>query len=174
MKNKTIWITGLSGSGKSTLAKKMAQRLTEDQQKILLLDGDTLRKIFNVDNNDSNYTLEARLNLARKYSCLCKEITDQGFNVIISTISLFSKIHKWNRKNLKDYFEIYLKVTIDEVKKRDPKKIYENFTKGKSKNVVGLDLKFDVPENPDLIIENFNTDYTVDDIIKNIIKKKGN
>ena len=35
MKNKTIWITGLSGSGKSTLAKKMAQRLTEDQQKIL-------------------------------------------------------------------------------------------------------------------------------------------
>ena len=123
MKNKTIWITGLSGSGKSTLAKKMAQRLTEDQQKILLLDGDTLRKIFNVDNNDSNYTLEARLNLARKYSCLCKEITDQGFNVIISTISLFSEIHKWNRKNLKDYFEIYLKVTVDEVKKGDQKKI---------------------------------------------------
>tara|TARA_Y100000741_G_scaffold281439_1_gene221263 strand:- start:211 stop:732 length:522 start_codon:yes stop_codon:yes gene_type:complete len=172
MKNKTIWITGLSGSGKSTLAKKIALRLIKDKHKVLLLDGDILRKIFNLNNNDKNYTLGARLRLAKKYSLLCKEITDQGFNVIISTISLFSEVHKWNRKNLKNYCEIYLKVPMNEIKKRDPKKIYKNFEKGISKNVVGLDLKYDEPKKPDIIIENFTIDYPIDSIIKNIIKRK--
>ena len=61
---------------------------------------------------------------------------------------------------------------MNEIKKRDPKKIYKNFEKGISKNVVGLDLKYDEPKKPDIIIENFTIDYPIDSIIKNIIKRK--
>ena len=171
MKNKTIWITGLSGSGKSTLATKIVRKLIKRNYKVIFLDGDQLRKIFNFKNKNKNYTLKARLNIAKKYSLLCKEITDQGLNVVISTISLFSYIHKWNRKNLKDYYEIYLKVPLNIVKKRDSKKIYKNFKKGVFKNVVGLDLKYDEPKKPNLIIENYGIHYPIDSIIKKIIKK---
>ena len=172
MKNKTIWITGLSGSGKSTLAKKIVKELRIRKINVLWLDGDRLRNLLNFDDIKKNYTIKARFNMAKKYSLLCKEITDQGMNVVVSTISLFNYIHKWNKKNLKNYFEIYLKVPIKIINKRDPKKIYKNFNKGILKNVVGLDLNFEEPKKPNLLIENYNTQYPINTIIEKIINNK--
>ena len=43
------------------------------------------------------------------------------------------------------------------LKKRDYKKLYKNALSGKIKNVVGVDIKFIKPKNPDLIIDNLGT-----------------
>ena len=51
----------------------------------------------------NDYDRKSRLLLARQYSNLGKILSDQGFTVIISTISLFQEIHAWNRENLKNY-----------------------------------------------------------------------
>ena len=40
------------------------------------------------------------------------------------------------------------------IKKRDYKNLYKNAMKGKIKNVVGIDIKFKIPKNPDFIINN--------------------
>ena len=40
------------------------------------------------------------------------------------------KVFYKNKKNIKNYFEIYLKVPNNEFMKRDPKEIYKNFKKG--------------------------------------------
>ena len=93
------------------------------------------------------------MELAFQYSKLCKFLSDNGIIVIISTISMFHEIYKWNRKNLKNYFEIYLKVPLTELKIRDPKKIYQRFFNGEIKNVAGLDLNIDEPFSPNLLIE---------------------
>ena len=42
-----------------------------------------------------------------------------------------------------------MKVPIEELIKRDPKKIYQRFYKGDIKNVAGLDLEIDEPPSPD-------------------------
>ena len=44
-----------------------------------------------------------------------------------------------------------LQVPITELKKRDPKGIYENFQNGKVKNVSGLDLQVDEPLEADWV-----------------------
>ena len=51
------------------------------------------------------------------------------------------------------YFEVYLKVSIDELRRRDPKNIYSRFDAGQIKDVAGLDIGFDEPSNPELLIE---------------------
>ena len=170
-----IWITGLSGSGKTSLAKEIVKLLRSQGKNVVLLDGDELRKVFNISKNQKQkYTREERLKLSKQYSFLCKFLNKQGLDVVIATISFFKEIHEWNRKNLKNYFEVYLKVPISELKKRDPKKIYEKYDSEKINNVVGLDFPLDEPKKPDLIFE-FQKKRTVIELankLNNVLKDK--
>ena len=77
----------------------------------------------------------------------------QGFTVVIATISLFKEVHVWNRENLQGYYEVYLRVPLEELRRRDPKGIYRRFDAGEIKDVAGLDLPFDEPNSPDWVLE---------------------
>lgn len=170
-----IWITGLSGSGKSSLAKEIVKLFRSQGKNVALLDGDELRKVFNINiNKKQKHTREERLKLSKQYSSLCNFLSKQGLDVVIATISFFKEIHEWNRKNLKDYFEVYLKVPLSELKKRDKKGIYKKYDSGKINNVVGLDIQLDEPKKPDLIFE-FKKETKVIELankLNNILKDK--
>jgi len=73
--------------------------------------------------------------------------------VVIATISLFREVHEWNRANLPGYFEVYLKVPVEELRRRDPKGIYHRFDAGELTHVAGLDLPIDEPEAADWTVE---------------------
>jgi adenylylsulfate kinase len=153
-KGKVIWITGLSGSGKSTLASQFSTYLRTEGMEVVMLDGDDLRDVFGAASpNTQNHSLEARLALAMQYARLCLLIASQGVVVVIATISLFKEVHKWNRANLPRYFEVYLKVPVEELRRRDPKGIYRRFDAGELNNVAGLDLSIDEPDAADWIVE---------------------
>lgn len=149
-----IWITGLSGAGKSTLAHIVAERLRERGERLVVLDGDELREVFGAAAaNADNHGREGRLALAMQYAHLCRVMASQGITVVIATISLFREVHGWNREHLPDYFEVYLKVPLDELRRRDPKAIYRRFDAGEVDNVAGLDLPVDEPEAADICFE---------------------
>lgn len=167
LKNGVVWITGLSGSGKSTLANNLTKFLKSKSYPVLMLDGDELRSVFG---DNKNFDYDSRLALSRKYSKLCKIISEQNFLVVIATISMFSEIHRWNRKNIKNYLEVYLKVPLSELKKRDSKKIYSKFYSGKLKNVAGLDLPVEEPKNSDLFF-NFDDKTQNSVLLDELIKK---
>ena len=149
-----IWITGLSGAGKTSLATEVANRLREADVKTVLLDGDELREVFGTAAfTAQNHGREARLALAMQYAHLCRVIASQGLTVVIATVSLFREVHAWNRENLPGYFEVYLKVPLEELRRRDPKDIYRRYYAGLLNNVAGLDLPVDEPEAADWIVE---------------------
>ena len=150
---KVFWITGLSASGKSSVAIELRNILMKENHPTVLLDGDELRAIFGVHKfSDGNHNLESRKSLAMQYSKLCKFLSDQSINVVIATISLYKEVYKLNRDLIENYFEIFLDIPVEILKKRDPKNIYSNFEKGLLKNVIGLDIAFDEP-NPHLKIK---------------------
>jgi adenylylsulfate kinase-like enzyme len=156
-----IWITGLSGAGKSTLAHEVVARMRKDGNAVVMLDGDELREVFGaVAANADNHGREGRLALAIQYAHLCRVIAAQGLTVVIATISLFREVHAWNRANLPGYFEVYLRVPLEELRRRDPKGIYRRFDAGELTHVAGLDLPIDEPEAADWIVE-FDAERTV-------------
>ena len=113
-----------------------------------------LREIFDLyELNEQNYSRKCRLALAMKYSKLCKNLANQGFNVVIATISLFKEIHLWNRSSIPGYYEVYMKVPISVLRRRDFKKIYQRYDTGKLKNVAGPLIK--------TCIENRNFDIKI-------------
>tara|TARA_B100000686_G_C16762994_1_gene959972 strand:- start:181 stop:720 length:540 start_codon:yes stop_codon:yes gene_type:complete len=158
-----IWITGLSASGKTTLAELITKDLIRRNLDVIMLDGDDLREILGATNN---HTREDRLNLAFVYSRMALSISRQNKIVVVATVALFKEIHKWNRKNINNYFEVFLDVPMKELRARDPKGIYKRYDSGSLDNVAGLDLPIDKPIKPDLSILFDKKDSPEDNAVK--------
>lgn len=158
-----LWITGLSGAGKTTIGKMVYNSLKKDNDNVIFLDGDLLRNVFG---NDLGYTLDDRKKSAMRYSRLCKMLSEQGMNVICSTISMFDECRDWNRENINNYIEIYIKVPMEILRQRN--ELYDRALSGEITNVMGIDLEVEEPKNPDLIINN-NDEVSKEDIVEKIL-----
>ena len=162
------WVTGLSGSGKTTLSTLLKHHLDKNlSTPTLLLDGDKMREVL--DSNTNN--LSDRLKRTYQYSRLCKLITDQHINVVIAVIGLFHEVHVWNKSNIENYVEIFLDTPIEELKRRDTKGIYSNHMMSQKKDIMGIDLKVELPKKPNILIKwrkNISPEKTLDEILKKI------
>ena len=103
---------------------------------------------------------------AKSYSKLVKNIANQNVNVIIATVSLFQKVHLWNKKHIDNYCEIYIKSKTKEIIKNKKKKLYFKF----NKNLVGIDIKPEFPFNPNIKIYN-NFTKPINILSKSILNK---
>lgn len=146
-----IWIIGLSGTGKTTLANLVVDRIRQLKGKVVLLDGDLIRELFG---NDVDHSVEGRKRNAQRLSVLSKYLADQDINVVAAVLSIFPEWRRWNRENINDYSEVYLKTSMENLIKRDTKDLYAKALKGEIVNVVGVDIPFPEPENPELVIDN--------------------
>lgn len=147
MKTGTVYFfTGLSGAGKTTIGGLFYRRLKATKPNAVLLDGDEIRLAFG---EDVGYTQSERLRWAGRIFRVCKLLSDQGIDVVVCSIAMYESIRQWNRINIPNYKEIYIKVSPDTLLQRNQKGLY---TAGK--NVVGVDLPFDEPKSPDLVVSN--------------------
>lgn len=159
------WITGLSGAGKTTIGKLLYEKIKEEHLNTVFLDGDTLRKVFG---DDLGYSQEERRKCAMRYSRLCAMLQEQGLNVICCTISMFDSVREWNRRNIENYKEIYVNVSIDTLRQRDQKGLYSGQTKETQKEVVGFHMKLEEPKSPDLVLYN-DGDRTPEEQVERIV-----
>ena len=146
-----IWITGLSGSGKTTLANALLQEASLERKSLVHLDGDMIREVFG---NDLTYSMSDRFKNAKRISNLCKLLDDQGLNVVCSVLSIFPETHDWNRRNIKNYFQVFIDVPINVLQYRDSKGLYKKFINGEATNVVGMDIEYEKPLNSNYEITN--------------------
>ena len=164
-----IWLIGLSKSGKTTIAKKLIKSLKSKKKvNFFHLDGDVMRKIYS---DKLGHTIKDRKINAMRISKLCKLLSDQGVNVVASVLSNFPVWQKWNKKNIKNYKQVFLKTNLKTLLSRDKQKLYKNAINGKIKNVVGVDIKFNRPIKSTIVIDNNKNFKDVSPIVK-IIEKK--
>ncbi len=146
-----IWITGLSGAGKSVIARRTYEILKSRLPNVVLIDGDHFRSLMA---DDLGHSPADRLENAYRIARFSNLLSRQGIHVVCATMSLFHECQSWNRQNIGRYFEVYIRVPLEVLIRRDPKGIYARALGGKERGVVGVDLPFEEPQNPDLIIEN--------------------
>lgn len=147
MEGNVYWITGLSGAGKTTIGRLWYEELRCSGVSAVFLDGDELRQVFG---DDLGFTEADRRKSAMRNARLCALLARQGFTVVCCTISMFDAVRNWNRANIPGYFEVYVKVTMDTLRRRDQKGLYS----GGDGNVAGVHFSVEEPKDPDLILEN--------------------
>ena len=173
-KGTLYFFTGLAGAGKTTIGGLFYQKLQAKNPEAILLDGDRMR-LETGDSDESGvvlfedrYTTEARKAGARGMFSNCKALTDQGKDVVCCSIAMYQEIRDWNRANIENYKEIYIKVTRETLYRRDQKGLYSSGTK----NVVGVDLPYDEPVSPDIVVENDGLD-TPEEIVERLVRHFG-
>ena len=140
------FFTGLSGAGKTTLGGLFYRRLKARKSNVVVLDGDQIRPVFG---EDTGYGFEERRHLAERAFRICKMLAEQEIDVVCCSISMYHSVRAWNRQNIPNYREIYIRVKGETLLARNKKGLYTN-----GKNVIGVDLPFEEPQSPDLIIQN--------------------
>jgi len=164
----TLWFTGLHGSGKSTIARGIIETFNKNNIKVILLDGDELRKTIS---SDLGFSSEERNEHMKRVADLCKQNSEKGITSIASVASPTEKSREYARSTLKKFFLIYVKCPLKICEKRDVKghykkskeneKGFENFKHGSA--------NFEEPKNPDIIL---NTDEeSVEESVKKLLIK---
>lgn len=160
-----IWLSGISGSGKSTIANELEKKLYENNFLSYLLDGDNIRIGLN---KDLGFTDDDRKENIRRISEVSRLMLDAGLIVITAFISPF-KEERQLAKNLvleENYFLVHVDCSVEKCEERDVKGLYKKARAGEIKNFTGIDSPYEVPENPNLIV---NTEKeSVDESVKKI------
>ena len=146
----TIWLIGPSASGKSTIAKELYNRIQSNYSKVIILDGDNIRDIFD---NRYGYDAISRSKVTKRYIKLVNWLQSFQISSIVSVISPFEKDRLEGRESLIGYKQIYLKCSMEKRLLRDKKDLYKPALVGLKKNVIDVDIPFDSSNINNLIIE---------------------
>jgi len=147
-----IWFTGLSGSGKSTIAHELEKKLYNLGCRSYVLDGDNIRHGLT---SDLGFCEEDRRENIRRVGEVAKLMVDSGVVVLTAFISPFESDRKFVRSLFKDgdFIEVYCKADIKTCEMRDVKGLYKKARSGEIKNYTGIDSAYEVPQQPDLVID---------------------
>ncbi len=147
----TVWFTGLSGSGKSTIAEMLYHEFQARGMKTEILDGDVVRQNLS---KGLGFSKEDRdINIMR-IGFVANLLTRNGVATICCPISPYKETRDANRELIGDFVEVYVHATVDEIaENRDPKGLYKKALAGEITGFTGVDDPYEVPENPELVID---------------------
>jgi len=170
-----IWLTGLPGSGKSSIARALFEKLANENSELMIvpLQMDQIRKQLVPK---PKYTQEERDLVYKKLAEMTKEKVDQGICVIIDATANKKEYRDFARSQIPEFYEVYIKCNLETAIERESKRtdhpavarMYERALKrlkgetveqdtGDLGQVIGIDVPYEDPENPELTIDSENT-----------------
>lgn len=149
-----VQMTGLSGSGKSTIAEAVKKMLQQKEYAVEIIDGDIYRKKLCPD---LGFSKEDRHENIRRLGFVANLLATNKIITILAAINPYEAI----RREVKDYGThvktVWINCDLDTLLKRDTKQLYRKAMlpdthPDKIKNLTGVNDPYEIPENPDLVI----------------------
>lgn len=162
-----LWFTGPSGSGKSTIAMEVESELMRMGFISYVLDGDNLRHGIN---SNLGFTKEDRDENIRRNSEIANLFRNVQIITLVSTISPYEQARIEARKIIgeQNFCEIYVKASIETRKQRDPKGLYAKAAVGELGELVGFNMPYEEPKNPEIVID--TEKLSVNEAVKIIVR----
>jgi len=163
-----VWITGLSRSGKSTIAEKVTEELKTKGLKAEHLDGRNIRHLF----PETGFTKKEVNEHIKRVGFLAKKLEEQNVFVVASFLSPYKESREFVRELVDNFVEVYISTPVDVCAKRDTSGIFEAAKKGKVQNFPGININYEVSDNPELTIDttDISTEAASSIILKEINK----
>lgn len=145
----TVWLTGLPGAGKTSIARELETRLGE-KNFLEVLDGDQMRRLLC---SDLGFSKEDRDENARRIGYAASILTRRGAVAVVSVISPYRQSRREAREMSSDFVEVYVRCSVTECRRRDPKGLYLKSQQGNLKGLTGVDAPYEVPESPEIVVD---------------------
>jgi len=161
-----IWFTGLSAAGKSSIAHGLEKELFDCGIRTYVLDGDNVRHGLNVN---LGFSPEDRKENIRRIAEVAKLMVDAGLVVLACFISPYREDREAVRKLFDgdNFTEVYVKCSVEECERRDPKGQYKKARAGTIKNYTGISSPYEEPEKPELLID--TEKMTLEDSVQKVL-----
>lgn len=167
-----LWFTGLSASGKSSIANSLARRLFEQGNQSFVLDGDNIRHGLN---KDLGFDENSRKENIRRIGEVSKLFVESGQIVLTAFISPYKEDRKVVRALVEEgeFIEVYVKCSVEECERRDPKGLYEKARKNEIKNFTGISAPYEAPDNPEIVVnsEQYSIEECTEQLINFLVEK---
>jgi adenylylsulfate kinase-like enzyme len=148
----------MSGVGKSTLSSYAVEKLEVQGYSTLILEGDVVRDAYNIKLGFGREDVEKNnLNVAS----ICEKERCKFDVILVSIISPIDSVRRLIMEKLSpDCFLVYIAVTVESLRARDPKGLYKKADNNEITDLVGYSKSnpYDVPENHDLMIDTSNNE----------------
>lgn len=157
-----IQLTGLSGAGKTTLAFRVQQLLLQREIAVEIIDGDAYRKTLC---KDLGFSPEDRRENIRRLGEKANELVQKNTIAIIAAINPYDDVRRELKAKYKA-FTVWVHCSLDILVIRDTKGLYRKALlpdghPDKITNLTGINDHYDIPINPDLIIQTHTEDAEV-------------
>jgi len=172
-KSGLVWFTGLSASGKSTIAHAVEKELHDRGIRTYVLDGDNVRHGLN---SNLGFSPEDRKENIRRIGEVAKLMADAGIVVFTAFISPYREDRDTVRTLFEGdhFYEVFVKCSLEECEKRDPKGLYKKARAGIIKNYTGISSPYEEPLAPELVVdtEHLTIEESVNQVIDFLCEKK--
>ena len=157
-----IQLFGLSGAGKTTLAQEVKNELLSNNLKVEIIDGDEYRKVIC---KDLSFTQDDRIENIRRLGFIANILARNGIIAILSAISPYEVAREELKIKYQNVYTVWLDCPIEELIKRDTKGLYYRALlpgndPDKINNLTGINDTFEMPKNPDLVINTKESDIS--------------
>ncbi len=142
----TLWLTGLSGSGKTTLAEKIEETLLERGVLVEVLDGERVRRAISPELGFG--PADRSLNLQRMVY-VAGLLNRNGVSAIVAAVSPLRKDRAEARQKLSPFVEAFVRCPLEVCKGREGSGLYRLAETGAAKDVAGVDVPYEPPEQPE-------------------------
>jgi adenylylsulfate kinase len=155
-----IQLFGLSGAGKTTLAQAVKSELTNKSLKVEIIDGDEYRKVIC---RDLSFTKDDRIENIGRLGFIGNILARNGIIAILSAISPYEVAREELKIKYQNVYTVWLECPIEELIRRDTKGLYYRALlptddPDKINNLTGINDTFEIPINPDLVINTREND----------------
>jgi len=150
-----IQFCGLSGSGKTTLGVNAREYFKDLKIDIEVIDGDEYRRFLCSDLGFSKADRNANIN---RLAFVAGKFSQYDIIPIICAINPYEEIRSEISRIYPKVKTVFIKCSLEELIRRDTKGLYSKalLPEGhgeKIHNLSGVNDPFEIPQNPDLIIE---------------------
>ncbi|MCM3594365.1 adenylyl-sulfate kinase [Metabacillus idriensis] len=162
-----LWFTGLSASGKSSVANAFARTLFDRGAQAFVLDGDNVRHGLN---QDLGFNETDRKENIRRIGEVSKLFVESGQIVLTAFISPYRADRDLVRELVEkdEFLEVYIKCSIEECEKRDPKGLYKKARNEEIKHFTGISAPYEEPANPEIVLD--TEKHSIEDCVKQLTK----
>lgn len=167
--NLVVWITGLSSSGKSTIAKSLDLGLRKaGKGPSAILDADVLRRVLWPELDFSETSRRANI---LRLGFLASYVASLGVTAIVASVSPFRDAREKVRMQSPNFLEVYLRCPLPVLEARDTNGIYRRYRSGGLKGIAGIDLPYEAPDSPEVIIDTDKEtiEESTDRVIQNVL-----